>query len=152
MLKNSRPVATLMAESSNKPLYMVIVCTLFASAAQVLMKIGTGHEMPKVDPAHLATLVDFAVAFVKNVPLIGGFALHGCNALLLILALRTGQLSILMPLYSLSYVWVALLSALLFGDRINAWRVGGIALIIVGVWLLGRAGSVVAAETAAVAE
>jgi drug/metabolite transporter (DMT)-like permease len=119
---------------------MVVVCTLFASAAQVLMKMGTGTELPRIDPAHLGTLLDFVVAFVKNLPLIGGFVLNGFSALLLILALRTGQLSILMPIYSLSYVWVGLLSAFFFGDRINAWRVAGIALIIFGVFLLGRAG------------
>ena len=36
-------------------------------------------------------------------------------------------------------VWVALLSAWIFGDRINAWKVAGIAIIILGVALLGRA-------------
>jgi len=128
-----------MAERSNKPIFMVVGCTLFASAAQVLMKMGTGHAMPKVDPAHLSTLLDFAFAFIGNMPLVCGFALHGCNALLLILALRNGELSILWPIYALSYVWVALLSAYFFGDRINAWKVGGIALIILGVALLGRA-------------
>jgi drug/metabolite transporter (DMT)-like permease len=128
-----------MPERSNKPIFMVVGCTLFASAAQVLMKMGTGHAMPKVDLAHLATLIDFAFAFIGNVPLVCGFALHGCNALLLIFALKSGELSILWPIYALSYVWVALLSAYFFGDSINGWKIGGIALIILGVALLGRA-------------
>jgi drug/metabolite transporter (DMT)-like permease len=34
---------------------------------------------------------------------------------------------------------VALLSAYFFGDSINGWKTGGIALIILGVGLLGRA-------------
>jgi multidrug transporter EmrE-like cation transporter len=120
---------------------MVVGCTLFASAAQILLKMGAGHEYPKIDPAHLSTLWPFALALLSNVPLVCGFALHACNALLLILALRGGELSILWPIYALSYVWVALLSAYFFGDQINAWKVGGIALIILGVALLGRASS-----------
>ena len=47
----------------------------------------------------------------------------------------------LMPLYALSYVWVAFLSAYFFGDHINAWKVAGMTLIILGVALLGRANS-----------
>jgi drug/metabolite transporter (DMT)-like permease len=124
---------------SNTPMFMVVGCTLFASAAQVLMKMGSVHEMPKVDPAHLSSLVDFAFALAGNIPLVCGFGLHACNALLLIFALKSGELSILWPLYALSYVWVAFLSAYFFGDRINAWKVAGIALIICGVALLGRA-------------
>lgn len=124
---------------SNKPMFMVVGCTVFASAAQVLMKMGSIHVLPAVDVSSLNSLINFAFALVGDVPLVCGFALHGCNALLLILALRNGELSILWPLYALSYVWVAFLSAYFFGDRINAWKVAGIALIILGVALLGRA-------------
>ncbi|HZL56540.1 MAG TPA: hypothetical protein VFC21_05635 [Bryobacteraceae bacterium] len=124
---------------SNKPLYMVVCCTLFASAAQILLKVGMGHALPAVDVSQLSTFADFLLALVKDFPLIAGFFFHGCNALLLILALRDGELSILWPIYALSYVWVALLSMRFFGDRMNVWKGAGIALIILGVSLLGRA-------------
>jgi drug/metabolite transporter (DMT)-like permease len=138
-MSSATAVPTFQVRRSNKPMFMVVGCTLFASAAQVLMKMGSVHEMPRVDPAHLNTLVDFVLALTGNIPLICGFSLHGCNAVLLIFALKSGELSILWPLYALSYVWVAFLSAYFFGDRINAWKVAGIALIILGVALLGRA-------------
>ena len=118
---------------------MVICCTLFASAAQILLKIGMLHPLPAVDPSHLSTFVDLIFALATNVPLIVGFGFHACNALLLILALKDGELSILWPIYALSYVWVGLLSMHFFGDRMNTWKGAGIALIIVGVSLLGRA-------------
>ncbi len=135
------PVRVVLPPRSNKSIYMVVGCTLFASAAQVLLKMAAGHDYPKLDPAHFGTVVAFALALASNVPLVCGYALHACNALLLIFALRGGELSILWPIYALSYVWVAVLSAYFFGDHINAWKVGGIALIIVGVALLGRASS-----------
>lgn len=118
---------------------MVVCCTFFASAAQILLKVGMLHPMPPVDAAHPATFVDLALALAKNLPLIAGFSFHACNALLLILALREGELSILWPVYSLSYVWVALLSVYFFGEHLNPWKGAGIALIIVGVSWLGRA-------------
>ncbi|MDE3196098.1 MAG: EamA family transporter [Acidobacteriota bacterium] len=119
---------------SRKPLYMVICCTLFASIAQILLGMGV-RQLPAGNPG-LAVLI---AALVRDVPLITGFFFHACNALLLILALRDGELSILWPVYALSYVWVALLSMHFFGDRMNLWKGAGIALIIVGVGLLGRA-------------
>jgi multidrug transporter EmrE-like cation transporter len=118
---------------------MVICCTLFASAAQILLKVGMLQPLPAVDPSHLGSIFALAAALVRNVPLIVGFCFHGCNALLLILALRDGELSILWPVYALSYVWVALLSMHFFGDHMNPWKGAGIALIILGVSLLGRA-------------
>lgn len=124
---------------SNKPIFMVVGCTIFASAAQILLKMGAVHAMPQLDVSSFGSLLNFAIALAGNLPLVCGFTLHGCNALLLIFALKSGELSILWPIYALSYVWVALLSAYFFGDRINAWKVGGILLIILGVALLGRA-------------
>jgi drug/metabolite transporter (DMT)-like permease len=127
------------AKRSNAPMFMVVGCTIFASAAQVLMKMGSVHALPAIDLSNFGSVTNFALALAGDVPLVCGFALHACNALLLIFALKSGELSILWPLYALSYVWVAFLSAYFFGDRINPWKTAGIALIILGVALLGRA-------------
>ena len=105
---------------SRKPVYMVLGCTVFAAAAQVMMKFGAGHAMP-------------------NAPLLIGYSLHACNAMLLILALRDGELSMLYPIIALTYVWVNVLSMYFFGDHMNFWKGLGIALVIGGVALLGRA-------------
>jgi len=61
-------------------------------------------------------------------------------AVLMILALRHGELSVLYPLISLSYVWVAVLSVLIFGEVMNIYKVGGVCLIMIGVGVLGMAG------------
>jgi uncharacterized membrane protein len=62
-------------------------------------------------------------------------------AVLLILALKDGQLSILYPIISLSYVWVNLLSMYFFHEHMNLFKAIGIALIIGGVGLLGKVSS-----------
>ena len=47
------------------------------------------------------------------------------NALLLILALRDGELSMLYPIIALTYVWVNLLSMYFFHDQINLLKSAG---------------------------
>ena len=59
----------------------------------------------------------------------------------MILALRHGELSVLYPLISLSYVWVAILSVLIFHETMTPIRIAGILTIIGGVATLGRSGS-----------
>ena len=120
---------------------MVLGCTVFAAAAQVMMKFGAGHVMPRLEPSQLASWLTFITALLGNFPLIIGYSLHACNALLLILALRDGELSMLYPIIALTYVWVNLLSMYFFGEHMNIWKALGIGLVIGGVGLLGKASS-----------
>jgi drug/metabolite transporter (DMT)-like permease len=126
---------------SNKSVYMVLGCTVFAAASQVLMKFGATHPMPGLNPADASTWLPFLVGLLGNYQLVLGYALQSGNALLLILALREGELSMLYPIIALTYVWVNLLAMYFFHERMNVWKAGGIALVIGGVGLLGRASS-----------
>jgi drug/metabolite transporter (DMT)-like permease len=123
------------------PVYMVFGCTVFAGFAQVLMKYGALHPMPAIHLTDISSIIGFVVALLGNWPLLLGYSLHACNALLLILALRHGELSVLFPIYALSYIWVDLLSLYFFHEHMNFWKTAGIILIIGGVAFLGRASS-----------
>jgi multidrug transporter EmrE-like cation transporter len=120
---------------------MVIVCTVLAAFAQVLLKMAADHPMPPIQLSEPVSILSFIAALASNLPLIFGYTLHAGNALLLILALRDGHLSVLYPVYSLSYIWVNLLSVWLFHEQMNGWKIGGVALIIFGVGMLGRVSS-----------
>ncbi len=120
------------------PVYLVLGCTLFAASAQVLMKFGVNHRMPAIAFSSFSSILAFVISLMSNWPLVLGYALNGCSAMLLILALRHGHLSLLMPLYSLAYVWVDLLSLYFFHEHMNVWKAAGIVLIISGVGMLGR--------------
>jgi drug/metabolite transporter (DMT)-like permease len=126
---------------TNKSIYMVLGCTVFAAAAQVLMKFGASHAMPQMNPVDTATWMPFAKALFSNYMLLLGYGVQSGNALLLILALRDGELSMLYPIIALTYVWVNLLSMYFFHEHMNVWKAAGIALVIGGVALLGRASS-----------
>ena len=130
-------------------LWMVIAFTLLASVAQIFIKTGA-NALNRIPAASVTGLTlgsmhfqisTIVFAAVTSVPLIGGLALYGIGAVMMVLALQHGELSVLYPVISLSYVWVAILSVLIFHEHMNAFRVAGIAVIIGGVAILGRSGS-----------
>ena len=77
---------------------------------------------------------------LMNPWLFAGYSLYGISTALLILALRKGQLSLLYPVISLTYVWVTILSMLLFKETMNVNKAIGLATIVAGVAVLGRNG------------
>jgi multidrug transporter EmrE-like cation transporter len=80
------------------------------------------------------------MGLLTNLPLLAGYCLYGASTVLLVLALRDGELSLLYPVIALTYVWVTALSFLVFRDTINVFKLLGITIIVVGVMVLGRAG------------
>jgi uncharacterized membrane protein len=85
-------------------------------------------------------LMALSVACATNLPLFCGYALYGVNTLLLVLALRDGELSMLYPIIALTYVWVTLLSYAMLPEKPNMYKNVGIAIIVIGVAVLGRGG------------
>jgi drug/metabolite transporter (DMT)-like permease len=115
---------------------LVFFCTFIGAAAQVLMKIGA-HNLPLVGPAALSAN---PLILLNNFALLGGLSLYGLFTLLLIFALRDGELSVIYPIIALNYVWVTFLSLILFHETMNPFKACGIAVIVFGVMVLGRGG------------
>ena len=76
-------------------------------------------------------------SIIRNKQLILGFILYGLGTVLYIFALRGAELSILYPLVSLTYVFIAILSQLILKEKMNRYKWLGIALILIGVSLIG---------------
>lgn len=74
---------------------------------------------------------------VKNKPLIIGLFFYGISTIICIPALKYGELSILYPFVSTVYIFVALFSTRMLGEKMNALKWLGIALIILGVSFIG---------------
>lgn len=113
-------------------MFLVFCCTLIGAAAQVLIKTGAGSlgEHP--------TLVKTAIGILTTPQLFAGYSMYGVSMVLLVLALRHGELSALYPVIALTFVWVTILSVLVFHEALNAAKLVGIALIVAGVATLGR--------------
>ena len=127
VILNEVSVTTSTTGQKRRSLLMIVVFTIFSAAAQVLLKFGTIQL--KLHPSFAGLLTNF--------PLIGGMALYGIGAALMVIALRHGELSVLYPLISLSYVWVAVLSVVVFGEMMNIFKIAGICAIMAGVAVLG---------------
>jgi len=111
---------------------LVVVMTLINATSQVLIK--TGAASLGTHP----TLVQTAIGIVTNLSLFAGYSLLGISTVLMVLALRHGELSLLYPFIALTFVWVTILSNVVFHEQVNAPMIAGIALIVAGVSTLGR--------------
>lgn len=123
-------VESAQARERRRSVLIVVLCTLMGAAAQVLIKLGAGHL------AHADLIATFWSIF--TVPtLFAGYCLYGVFAVLMVYALRHGELSILYPVIALTFVWVSILSALIFHEPMNAVKIIGITVIVAGVAVLG---------------
>jgi drug/metabolite transporter (DMT)-like permease len=109
-----------------------VCCTIIGAGAQILIKRGA--DALGGNP----TMVQAAMAMVLNPALLAGFSMYGVSMVLLVLALRHGELSLLYPMFAMTYVWVTILSVLVFHESMNVFKLAGIAIIIGGIAVLGR--------------
>jgi multidrug transporter EmrE-like cation transporter len=119
------------AASRRKGIGLVVICTILGAAGQILIKTGANTL---VNPTPWSTFL----AFFTNPPLFAGYCLYAVMTVLFIFALKDGELSILYPIISLTYVWVAGLSIWYFHDTLNWAKLVGIVTIVTGVGVLGK--------------
>ena len=126
---------------------VLLVAIGLGVVGQLLIKLGLNKlgESPSV------------AKVIKSIftPLVfSGFACYGVSSLLYLNALSRLPLSYAYPMIAISYVAVVLASWKFLGEDINALRIAGLAVIIVGVVLVALsygspAGSAGAASAAA---
>ena len=115
------------AKAPRRAVGLVFCCTLLGATAQLLLKSGANQ---------LAHPTPFGI--ITNWSLLAGLSLYGVSTVLLVLALRDGELSLLYPVIALTYVWVTLLSIVVLHEHINPIKLAGVAVIVAGVAVLGR--------------
>jgi drug/metabolite transporter (DMT)-like permease len=112
---------------------LVLACTLLVAIAQYLIKLGANRLS---HAGLMATMIG-----IFTIPqLFAGYCLYGIFTVLFVYALRHGELSVLYPLISLSYVWVTITAVLAFHESVNPFKIIGVAVIILGVAVLGFGG------------
>ena len=128
VLTSPTPAAVKPAASQWKSVALVFSCTVLGALAQLLIKNGT------------ARITGDLASIITNVPLIAGYSIYGINTLLMVLALKDGEMSMLYPIIALTYVWTTLLSYTVLGEPSNAYKNIGITIIVIGVAVMGRGG------------
>ena len=129
---SAAPLAESGTNERRRSILLVMFCTVLGAAAQVFIKLGVS-TLP-----HVQGVMPNVLAMASNPRLVFGYSLYGMSAVLLVLALRHGELSLLYPVIALTYVWVAILSVMVFHENMSPVRIAGIATIVVGVAVLGR--------------
>lgn len=123
-------IESVQSRQRRRSVLIIVACTLISAAAQVLIKLGANQL------SHASMVATFVSIF--TVPtLFMGYCLYGIFTILMVYALRHGELSILYPVIALTFVWVSILSAIIFHEAMSPLKIGGIATIIAGVAVLG---------------
>lgn len=107
---------------------LMVICTMFTALGQLFFKFGS-----KTFQWNLLDLI-------SNYNLILGLGFYGLGAMLLIVALKYGDLSVIYPFVSLTFVWVILLSFFVFNEVINSFKINAVVLIILGIVFIGGSG------------
>jgi len=69
-----------------------------------------------------------------------GIFLHLFSMIMYVVALRFGELTLLYPLVSTTYIWVVLFSVKSLGEKMNKWKWISLVGIVLGVVLVGIGG------------
>lgn len=117
---------------------IVVACTLIIPAAQFLIKLGANQLA--AGRRGSVSLLTATLGIFTNPSIFCGYCLYAVFTVLFIYALRHGELSILYPLISLSYVWVAIIAVVALHEAMNPLKLTGIIIIMAGVTVLGRGG------------
>jgi uncharacterized membrane protein len=108
----------------NKGIMLMLVCTAFTAFGQLFLKRGADDLFP----------------IYLNFELMIGFILYGVGALLMIYALKLGDLNILYPIISLTFIWVTMLSIVFLEETVSTSQYLGIGTILFGVALVSMGG------------
>ncbi|MBI4918424.1 hypothetical protein HY837_00715 [archaeon] len=112
----------------------MVLCTFFTSIAQIFLKKGA------VGLLFNQGFVNLSLSVIGNFPLIIGCFLYGIAAIIFIIALKGGALSVLYPIIATSYFWVTILSQFYLGEKVSFFKWTGVLVIFLGISLVGLGG------------
>lgn len=121
-----------------KPIYFILLSILLVSSGQLILKFGM-TQLGVLDFS-LGSIADTAIKIALTPYVIIGVLLFGLSSVLWLTALSRAELSYAYPLFSIGYAIVSISSWFLFNEKMNGFRIAGIAIIILGVSILSLNG------------
>jgi drug/metabolite transporter (DMT)-like permease len=115
---------------------LVLTGVMLNAAAQLLLKAGVSRVGEIKLTLNTILSAGWKLAFEPHI--LGGLTCYVISVVVWILALSRVQVSIAYPMLSLGYVVTAVAAWWLMGESLSAVRITGIAVIIVGVYLVAR--------------
>src|SRR5882757_9432055 len=115
---------------------LILLGVLLNAAAQLLLKAGTNTVGQFAFSRENILPVGWKLATEPHI--VGGLACYVVSVVVWIMALSRVEVSIAYPMLSIGYVVNALAAYYLFGEAVTPMRLTGIAVIIIGVWIVTR--------------
>ena len=103
-------------KSNKKGIILMLLSSICVCIGQLLWKLSTSG----------------------NIILLLGFFFYGIGALIMIVAYRFGELSVLQPILSLNYILSIFLAVIILKEEITILKVIGVFVIITGVIIIAR--------------
>jgi|SRR6476620_3439335 multidrug transporter EmrE-like cation transporter len=117
-------------------LALLMTGVLLNAGAQLLLKAGTNSV--GVFEFSRDNIVPVGWKLATEPHIIGGLTCYVISVVVWIMALSRVEVSIAYPLLSVGYVVNALAASYLFGEAVTPLRLAGIAIIILGVFIVAR--------------
>lgn len=112
---------------------LVVLCSFLGTAAQILFKISSDHVSSSGNNSLAANYL--------NLTFILGLVSYGLSFVLLTMALEKDDVSTLFPFIGLTFIWVTLVSPMVFPtDNYSITKFIGIISIAGGVSFIGYGG------------
>ncbi len=101
---------------------MVLFSSFIGSFGAVFLKLGAEHKG-----------AGGIKGLLTNYPLAFGIALYLLSSVFFVMGVAQGELTILYPMVSLSYIWTLVWSRIFFKEQITMVKVIGLGVIVLGV-------------------
>lgn len=111
-------------DKHNYAVFLMFFTTILTSSAQIFYKSG----VEKV-PFNL-------ILMITNWQIILGVMLYVIGGVVMVTALKHGDVSTLYPIIATSYIWVSIGSSMFFNEIMNLWKWAGVFVIFFGVVLI----------------
>ncbi|MBT7902490.1 hypothetical protein HN587_01410 [Candidatus Woesearchaeota archaeon] len=108
---------------------LVILSTFLTALASFFLKLGANKF--NLFPLNIISLI------TNNYFVLLGIFLYVITAAVFIFAFKYGELTVLFPIFSLSFAWVLVISKIALGEPLTIIKIVGIVGIMIGVSIIG---------------
>ena len=128
------PFSFVVAPTEKVTVQTPVISVVFFLLASLLGAVGQFLYKSGADAA-----VGTLGSYLFNLRILGGVVCYIAVMVLFVAAFkRGGALSVLYPVYATTFIWAALIAVVAYGTPIRPINVGGMLLLISGMYLMGR--------------
>jgi drug/metabolite transporter (DMT)-like permease len=110
-----------MRQTPVSSIVMVLFASFIGSFGAVCLKLGAEHKGSGIK------------GMLTNYPLAAGVGLYLLSSVFFVMGVAQGELTILYPMVSLSYIWTLIWSRIFFKEAVTTTKVIGLSIIVIGV-------------------